>query len=113
MNSNTRLFVIAGLLVGLALALFVSPFASSSPDGLEKVAAEAGFDGAAEASAVADSPPADYGVEGVDDDRAGTAISGLIGVLATFGVGVALFGVVRVLRPATPGDTARPEPSSA
>lgn len=99
MRDNARIFVVAGLLVGLALALFVSPFASSSPDGLEKVAEEEGFSEAAEDSALADSPLADYGVEGIDDDKAGTAVSGLIGVLLTFGIGVGLFGVVRVLRP--------------
>lgn len=113
MTSNTRLFVVAGLLVGIALALFVSPFASSSPDGLEKVAAEEGFDEAAEDSALADSPLADYGVEGIDDDRAGTAVSGLIGVLLTFGIGVGLFGIVRVLRPETSGDPTQPTTSSA
>ena len=43
MKSNIRLFVVAGLLVGLGLALFVSPFASSSPDGLEKVGRRGGL----------------------------------------------------------------------
>ncbi len=39
------LFVVGGLLVALALAFFVSPYASSSPDGLNKVAEDKGFDG--------------------------------------------------------------------
>ena len=95
---NIRIFVLAGLLVGLGLAIFASPFASSEPDGLEKVAAEEGFDGAAENHDLADGPLADYGVEGVDDPRVGTGLAGLIGVLVTFGIGLALFGVVRVLR---------------
>ena len=37
---NLLLFVIGGLIVTLGLAFFVSPLASSSPDGLEKVFAE-------------------------------------------------------------------------
>ena len=95
---NIRLFVLAGLLVGLGLAVFASPFARSEPDGLEKVAAEEGFDGVAENHDVADGPLADYGVDGVDDTRVGTGLAGLVGVLVTFGVGLALFGVVRVVR---------------
>lgn len=109
MRTNVKIFVVAGLLVGLALAVFVSPFASSSPDGLEKVAAEEGFDETAKDSAVADSPLADYGVEGIDDDRAGTAVSGLVGVLLTFGLGLGIFGLVRVLRR---DERAEPEPTS-
>jgi PDGLE domain len=93
-----RIFVLAGLLVGLGLAIFAGPFASSEPDGLEKVATEEGFDGAAENHDLADGPLADYGVEGVDDPRVGTGLAGLIGVLVTFGIGLALFGVVRVVR---------------
>jgi cobalt/nickel transport system permease protein len=97
-SRNLRLFLLAGLLVGVGLALFVSPFASSQPDGLEKVAAEEGFGDAAENHDVADGPLADYGVEGVDDARVGTAMAGLIGMLVTFGVGLALFAVARALR---------------
>lgn len=104
MRQNAKIFIIAGLLVGLALAIFVSPFASGSPDGLEKVAAEEGFDDSARDSAVADSPLADYGVDGIEDEKAGTAVSGLIGVLLTFGVGIALFGIVRALRPVGSSD---------
>ena len=35
---------------------------------------------------------------GVGNDRLGTAISGLIGVLVTFGIGLALFALLRALR---------------
>jgi cobalt/nickel transport system permease protein len=97
-SRNLRLLLLAGLLVGVGLALFVSPFASSQPDGLGKVAAEEGFGDAAENHDVADGPLADYGVEGVDDARVGTAMAGLIGMLVTFGVGLALFAVARALR---------------
>ena len=38
-RKNLVLFLVGGLLVTLGLAFFVSPLASSSPDGLEKVAA--------------------------------------------------------------------------
>jgi cobalt/nickel transport protein len=93
-SSNMRLFLIAGLLVAVGLALVVSPFASSSPDGLEKVATDKGFLETAKDHAFADSPLADYAVKGVDNERLSTGLSGLIGVLLTFGVGLALFALV-------------------
>lgn len=98
MRRNLPLFIVAGVLVGLGLAIFLSPFASSSPDGLEKVAADEGFDGTGRDSDLADSPLADYGVEGVEDDRIGTGVAGLIGTLVTLGLGTGLFAVVRTLR---------------
>lgn len=97
MSSNTRIFVVAGLLLAVALGLFVSPLASSEPDGLERVAIDEGFDDAAEDSAVADSPLADYALDGDDEGMSG-AISGVIGILVTFGVGTGVFGVLRVVR---------------
>ncbi len=39
------IFFWGGLLFSLALAVFISPFASSFPDGLEKVAESHGFPG--------------------------------------------------------------------
>jgi len=96
-RTNTKLFIVAGLLVGLALALFLSPFASSKPDGLEKVSTDEGFDGTVRVHDMADSPLADYAVDGVDNERVSTALSGVIGVLLTFAVGLALFAIVRML----------------
>lgn len=114
MKANMRYFVVAGILLAAALAIFVSPFASSSPDGLERVAADEGFDGAAEDSAVADSPLADYGVEGIDDERTGTGVAGVVGILATFGLGVGVFGLLRVMRPEAGAEAnADPAPSEA
>jgi cobalt/nickel transport protein len=97
-SSNLRLFLLGGLLVAVGLALFVSPFASSSPDGLEKVAGDKGFLQTARDHLFADGPLAGYAVKGIDNQRLGTGVSGLIGVLVTFGVGVLLFALVRALR---------------
>lgn len=98
MNANTRLFLVAGLLLAVALALFVSPFADSSPDGLGKVAEEQGFADAEEEHDLADSPVAGYEVDGVEDDRVSTGVAGLVGVLVTFGVGMGAFALLRTLR---------------
>jgi hypothetical protein len=97
-RSNTRLFVIAGLLVTIGLAMAVSGFASSSPDGLERVAEDKGFLETAKDHLLVDSPVADYAVKGVDNERLSTGLSGLIGVLITFGIGLALFALLRATR---------------
>lgn len=96
--TNSRLFVLAGLLITLGLALFVSPWASSEPDGLERVAEDQGFRETAREHPLADSPVADYQVRGVEGERTSTALSGLIGTLLTFGLGTAIFALSRMLR---------------
>jgi PDGLE domain-containing protein len=97
-SKNLRLFLLAGLLVTAGLALVVSGFASSSPDGLEKVAGDKGFLATARDHLLADGPLADYAVRGVANQRLSTGLSGLVGVLVTFGLGLALFALVRVVR---------------
>lgn len=86
---------VGGLLVTLGIAFFVSPLASGDPDGLEKVAIDQGFDDTAEDHALDDAALADYGVRGVDDERLSTGLAGVVGVVITFGVGMAVFGVLR------------------
>lgn len=103
MRSNTRLFLIAGLLVAVGLALVVSGFASGSPDGLERVAGDKGFLETAQDHLFADGPLADYAVKGVDNERLSTGLSGLVGVLITFGVGLALFALLRTMRSGSGG----------
>lgn len=97
-RKSLLLFVVGGLIVAIGLAFFVSPVASSSPDGLEKVSIDQGFADTAEEHALADGPLADYGVEGVDDEGLSTGLSGVIGVAITFGAGMILFGLLRTLR---------------
>ncbi|MET0726704.1 MAG: PDGLE domain-containing protein [Acidimicrobiales bacterium] len=76
-------FVAAGLSVALALAFVVAPRASDSPDGLERVAIDQGFDDPQD-HALARSPTAGYTVRGVEDDRLSTGLAGLFGVVVTF-----------------------------
>jgi hypothetical protein len=47
---------------------------------------------------LADGPLADYAVEGVDNERVGTGLAGLIGVAVTFAVGFGLFAVIKRVR---------------
>jgi cobalt/nickel transport system permease protein len=92
---NRAGFILLGLAVTALLAVIVSGFASGSPDGLERVAEEQGFSDDAEDHDLAGSPVADYGVQGVDDDRVSTGLAGLIGVTVTFAAGLGLFHLVR------------------
>ncbi len=88
---TSKKFYLGGLLVSLLLAGIVSFYASSHPDGLEKVAEEIGFIETAKDPATAGSALADYGVEGVENERASVGIAGVIGVAATGVVATGLF----------------------
>ena len=111
MNSGrTRLavFLVGGLLVSLVLAGVVSNLASGSPDGLDSATLDGcttNSDGeitggncpAREAGdhELADSPLADYGIKGIDNEFVATGLSGVAGVLITFTIGGGLFWLVR------------------
>lgn len=100
--STTRVvavIVVVGMLLSLVLAAVVSLFASSQPDGLERVARDTGFAGSAAKSATADSPLSDYGIEGVENARASAAGAGLIGVAVTATAGFGLFALLKPRKP--------------
>lgn len=89
-------FAAAGLGVALLIAAFLSPFASKSPDGLERVAQDQGFADAAQSNLVEErSPLAGYQIGG--DGALATAIAGVVGVGVVFGVG---YAAVRLRRKA-------------
>ncbi len=84
-----------GLAAAVILAAFASPFASSAPDGLEKVADDKGFISLAEGSAVwKQAPLADYATPGVESEGTSTGIAGIIGTVLVFAVG---FGIIRLI----------------
>jgi PDGLE domain len=103
-------FVALGLAVALVLAFFVSPQASSEPDGLNKVAIDEGFAEDEEAHSLEDGPLAGYGVEGVDDEGLSTGLAGVIGVTVTFAIAVAGLLLLRIGRQRR-GGRVNPEPS--
>ncbi|MDC2959106.1 energy-coupling factor ABC transporter permease [Streptomyces gilvifuscus] len=94
-RTSRRALWITGLATSLVLAGFVSFYASSSPDGLEKVAHDKGIDQKARRHTSADSPLADYGVKDVEDARLSGGLAGVIGVGVTVVAGSAVFWVVR------------------
>ncbi|MET8954467.1 energy-coupling factor ABC transporter permease [Streptomyces sp. NPDC004393] len=95
---------ISGLGASLVLAGFVSFYASASPDGLEKVAADHGIDRKAERHASAGSPLADYSVKDVGDARLSGGLAGVIGVGVTVVAGSAVFWAVRRRRGGEPAE---------
>ncbi len=88
---KNKKFLVSGFAVSLFLAGVVSFYASSNPDGLEKVAQDIGFIETAEEHTYADGALADYGVKGIENERASVGIAGVIGVIGTAIVGGALF----------------------
>lgn len=89
-QSRNRAFVIAGLGVALLIAIFLSPFASQNPDGLDRVAQDLKFEDRAIEDAPARKLPFfavfdEYAVRGVPESVA-TPLAGLVGTLATFGL---------------------------
>jgi hypothetical protein len=85
---NRGTVVVIGMVLAVVLAGIVALFASTSPDGLERVAEDVGFADTATDSAVADSPLADYVVGGEDTDGATwrSVLAGIAGVLIMTGV---------------------------
>ncbi|MGP3989510.1 energy-coupling factor ABC transporter permease [Streptomyces sp. 3N207] len=104
---------ISGLAVTLLCAGGLSFYASSSPDGLEKVAADNGIDKKEQKHAAEDSPLADYGVKDIADTRLSGGLAGVIGVGATLAVGSGVFLVVRRRRDRSPAEATEAGPAGS
>lgn len=93
-RDRNRAFIIAGLGVALLIAVFLSPFASSDPDGLDRVSQDLKFDHKASEDSPAHKLPFaqvfdEYALKGVPEAVA-TPLAGLIGTLATFCLALAI-----------------------
>ncbi len=93
-EKKTTTFVIVGIIAALIIAVFISPFASSFPDGLEKVAKGFGFLEKAQ-NAVSDKVflIPDYRFDAVDNPLWQGALAGLFGVLIV----LAIFGIIYLI----------------
>lgn len=100
---RTRGLLLVGLLLALLIAGVGSYYASSQPDGLEASAERTGFADTARDSATADSPLADYGVDGVDDARLSGGLAGVVGVVTVL---VLAGGLTLLLRRRSSADAA-------
>lgn len=91
-----RSFAALAVALAVGLATAVSPFASSSPDGLEKVAQDKGFVDEGRLHAVqADAPVPDYAFPGIHDERVATGVAGFAGTLGVFALGYGLAWALR------------------
>jgi cobalt/nickel transport protein len=115
LQRRNRAFVIAGLGIALLVAIFLSPFASSDPDGLDRVSQDLQFDRQATEEAPAQKLPfhdvfEEYALRGVPKGVA-TPLAGLIGTLVTFGLAWGI-GKLVVRRSASTGTQDAPSPST-
>lgn len=84
MTRSAKFYIFAGLAV--LLAVLLSPFASKSPDGLEKIAQDEGF------AERGEGPRAwrfaalnDYAIPGIKNEYVATSLAGLLGAALVFG----------------------------
>jgi hypothetical protein len=95
-RTSLKLFTVLALAIAVGLATAVSPFASSSPDGLERVAQDQAFiDDGRRHGLQEDAPVPDYALPGIGDARLATGLAGFLGTLVVFAAG---FGVATLLR---------------
>jgi hypothetical protein len=88
MRKRNWLPIIAiGLGLALVVALF-SPWASSHPDGLERVAEDKEFIDNAKDPSFEIIP--DYAVPGIENEKVATILSGIIGIVIVAGLGFGL-----------------------
>jgi hypothetical protein len=85
-------FTILALAIAIGLATAASPFASSSPDGLERVAGDTGF---APRAQTHDGPVDDYALPGIGNARLATGLAGFVGTIGVFAFGAAVAVAVR------------------
>ncbi|NJL21066.1 MAG: cobalt transport protein [Leptolyngbyaceae cyanobacterium SM1_3_5] len=89
-RSRNQAFFAIGLGAALFIGIFISPFASGNPDGLDRVAGDLEFDDRAVEEPAAHRLPffsifEEYAVRGVPEAVA-TPLAGLVGTLATFAI---------------------------
>ncbi len=93
-NKSNQIFVLSGLSIALLIAVFISPFASKNPDGLDRVAQDLAFESKANSEPLAHKLPffavfEEYAVRGVPEAVA-TPLAGLTGTIVTFGLAFGL-----------------------
>jgi PDGLE domain len=94
-----RLFVALALSLAIGLAFFLSPYASSSPDGLNRVAGDKGFDASARVDAIQEaSPIPGYAFPGIDDEKLAKGVAGFVGTLGVFALGYGAAVTIRRMR---------------
>jgi PDGLE domain len=81
---QSRAWWLVGLAIAALVVVILAPLASPAPDGLERVAEDAGFQATAQDAPYSILP--DYTVPGVEDGTLTTILAGLLGVAIVFGI---------------------------
>ena len=103
----TLVFAALVLALAVGLATAVSPFASASPDGLQRVASEHGFSDRGTTHRVQESSPiAGYAFPGIADARLARGVAGFAGTLGVFLIGAGVAWGLRRARRGEPGAAA-------
>lgn len=105
-RSAPRLFAAYGLAVTVGLLLFALPFASSSPDGLTRVAEALGFAGSTTQARPLAAPMSEYRLPGLGSSTAATSAAGLVGTVVAFTLAYALAAALSPRAKANGSDTA-------
>ena len=92
-----------GLVISLGLGMFVSPIASTWPDGLERLAATFGFLGRAVKPPLVAAPIPDYALPGIASPGWATAVAGGIGTMVVF---LVVLAIARLIVPRRRGNAA-------
>lgn len=92
MKKNEILF---GLITAIFLAAVISLFASSWPDGLEKVAEDKGFLEKGAVEPVFNAPLPDYLWPNLKDEKLATSLAGISGTLLVFGMSYGLAALIK------------------
>lgn len=81
-------FILISLMISIILVLFISPFASTCPDGLEKVTEEKNI--AIKETGIINSIMPDYTISYIKHEGLSTSIAGLLGTIITFAAGTGI-----------------------
>jgi len=87
--------ILIGLLIAVVIGVFLSPFASKSPDGLDKTAESLKFASVSEGKEVVHSLIPDYAMPGIKNESLATSAAGLVGTLVVFGLA---YGVGKIMQ---------------
>lgn len=91
---SNKTFIIISAIICIIIAALFSHFASSSPDGLEKVAEKLSFEQRAGEAIVKSAMP-DYVVPQIQNEKVSASTAGAVGTIITF---VLAFGAAFFLR---------------
>lgn len=96
MTRRNLLFTAMALAVAVGLATGLSPLASSNPDGLNRVASDHGFAGAATEHALqGESPVPGYAFPGIGEPHLAKGLAGFIGTIGIFAIAFAIAWMLR------------------